>query len=99
LHLLCFSELRRFVFVCLCGALSFGQFSSGPLEPPSTSEIKAVIERFTVDSGNLERFYPHAFSPARRARMRCSITYPPLYQAGNPQYGPRLITLGVRAYF
>jgi hypothetical protein len=42
---------------------------SGPLDA-GTSEIKAIIERFTADRGNLERFYPHDYSPARRARMQ-----------------------------
>ncbi len=34
------------------------------------SEIRPLIERFTTDRGNLERFYPHDFSPARRARFQ-----------------------------
>ena len=56
-----------FFFVC---ALAFGQLSSGPLEKSDPNEIKLLIERFTVDAGNLDRFYPHTFSPARRMRMR-----------------------------
>jgi hypothetical protein len=43
---------------------------SGPLEPFSGSEIRPLIERFTADRGNLERFYPHEFSAARRSRLR-----------------------------
>jgi uncharacterized protein (DUF885 family) len=53
--------------------LTFGQQTastgSGPLDAGS-SELRPLIERFTADRGNLERFYPHDYSPARRARMQ-----------------------------
>lgn len=43
--------------------------SSGPLDA-GASELRPAIERFTADRGNLERYYPHEYSPARRARFR-----------------------------
>jgi len=34
------------------------------------SEMRAVIERYTVDRASLNRFYTVAFSPARRSRLK-----------------------------
>jgi uncharacterized protein (DUF885 family) len=61
----------RYVLLFLSAPLLLAQAGgSGPLETPSPSEVRTMIERFTVDSGNLDRFYPHEYSPSRRARMR-----------------------------
>jgi len=39
------------------------------LEPPS-SEMRGIIERYTVDRGSLNRSYPVEMSPARQARLK-----------------------------
>ncbi len=40
------------------------------VKAPSVSEMRAAIERYTVDRGSLTRSYPVAASPARRERFR-----------------------------
>ncbi len=78
-----FSNLLRFglvrpnrIFVPLTalsfsvGILALAQGASGPLDASVPSELRPLIERVTSDRGNLERFYPHEFSPARRSRFR-----------------------------
>ena len=39
-------------------------------KPEKVSEMRAAIERYTLDRGNLTRSYPVAMSPNRRARMK-----------------------------
>ena len=40
---------------------------------PSVSEIRGLIDRFTVDMTALGRLYPVSFSPARSARMKAHM--------------------------
>jgi uncharacterized protein (DUF885 family) len=49
-----------------------GARPKAPAEPAQTkeSEMRASIERYTVDRGSLQRSYPVATSPARRDRFR-----------------------------
>ena len=49
-----------------------GARPKAPAEPAETkeSEMRASIERYTVDRGSLQRSYPVATSPARRDRFR-----------------------------
>jgi uncharacterized protein (DUF885 family) len=54
------------------GAKPKAASSTTPNEPADTkeSEMRAAIERYTVDRGSLQRSYPVATSPARRERFR-----------------------------
>jgi uncharacterized protein (DUF885 family) len=54
------------------GAKAKATSSTDPAEPTSTkeSEMRAAIERYTVDRGSLQRSYPVSTSPARRDRFR-----------------------------
>ncbi len=70
------AKLNRItVFTCFCiffSSLAFAQSSptdTDALKTPA-SQLRGMIERYQVDSGNLNRYYTIEYSPTRRQRMQ-----------------------------
>src|SRR5689334_11505543 len=63
---MCFGYRPLVVALLVCTFASYGLSQTAT----TISEMRAPIERYTADRGNLTRSYPVTISPARRARFK-----------------------------